>query len=232
MSLTPPVLAALDAVQWQLSGPEVEAESFARIEAARPPELSEAHWRVVRRLIHTTGDTELAGLVRFSKTDPHSTDPLSIDPIVAGRAALAAHASLFCDSNMIRSGISLPRLQTMHPDYSPNDLFCHIADADVAARAAETGHTRALCSAEKFRPHLDGAIVLVGNAPLALARICRYILEQDARPALLLAMPVGFVNVEESKALLEFCPVPFITVTGRRGGSPLAVAALHALMEN
>lgn len=221
MDLSPTVLAALNAVQWHLSGPEVEAESFARIDAARPAGLAEDRWRVVRRLIHTTGDPDLAALVRFSTNDP----------VTAGKAALRSKAAIFCDSSMIRSGISLARLQTLHTDYAQTDLRCHIADPDVAAQAASTGHTRAYCAAEKIRPHLDGSIVLVGNAPLALARICRYILEEDVRPALVLAMPVGFVNVEESKALLEFCPVPYITLTGRRGGSPLAVAALHALTE-
>lgn len=214
---------ALNAVQWNLSGQAVEDESFARIDALRDPDMAEDRWRVVRRLIHTTGDPELAGLVSFSETP---------DPMSAGRKALQACAPIFCDSNMIRSGLSLPRLRTQHPDYSPERLRCHITDPDVVERAKATGHTRALCAAEKARPWLDGAVVLVGNAPLALARICKYILEEDMRPALLIAIPVGFVNVEESKALLPFCPVPFITVRGRRGGSPLAVAALHALMES
>ena len=94
------------------------------------------------------------------------------------------------------------------------------------------GHTRALCSAEKARPMLDGAIVLIGNAPLALARIARYILEEGVRPALVVGMPVGFVNVVESKDLLARCPVPQIVLEGRRGGSALAVTTLHAIMES
>ena len=79
---------------------------------------------------------------------------------------------------------------------------------------------------------LDGAIVLIGNAPLALARIARYALEEGVRPALVIGMPVGFVNVVESKELLAQCDVPQIVLEGRRGGSALAVTTLHAVMES
>ena len=133
---------------------------------------------------------------------------------------------------MIRSGLSLARLRRLNPGYGPERLHCHIDDPDVLARAKAEGRTRALCSAEKARPLLDGAIVLIGNAPLALARIARYVLEESARPALVVGMPVGFVNVVESKALLARCAVPQIALEGRRGGSALAVAPLHAVMES
>lgn len=221
-----PARAALDAVHWNLSAEAVETASFEAIDALCAPTSPPEHWTVVRRLVHTSGDPELAALVRFG-CPPHNAH----DPILAGLAALRRRAPLFCDSSMIRSGISLARLRTLNPDYGPDDLVCCIADPDVAARAAETGHTRALCAAEKVIPRLEGGIVLIGNAPLALARICQAILEDGVRPALLIAMPVGFVNVLESKALLEFCPVPHITIEGRRGGSPLAVAALHAVCQ-
>ena len=112
------------------------------------------------------------------------------------------------------------------------DLHCYISAPDVAARARAEGCARALCSAEKARPLLPGAIVLIGNAPLALARIARYILEEGVRPALVVGMPVGFVNVVESKELLARCDVPQIVLEGRRGGSALAVATLHAVMES
>ena len=92
--------------------------------------------------------------------------------------------------------------------------------------------TRAICAAEKARPILDGAIVLIGNAPLSLARIARYALEEGIRPALIVGMPVGFVNVVESKLLAGTCPVPQIVLDGRRGGSALAVTTLHAILEN
>lgn len=223
MNLAQSAETVLDSIRWDLSGPEVEAASFAVIDAECPPaqhHLSPDYWRVARRLIHTTGDPAILPLLRFAH-----------DPVAAGLTALRAGAPLFCDATMIRSGISLPRLQRANPTYTPGHIVSHIADPDVVEQARKTGHTRAFCAAEKALPHLPGAIVLIGNAPLALARICRAILEDGLRPALLIAMPVGFVNVVESKALLDFCPVPYITVEGRRGGSPLAVAALHAILE-
>lgn len=216
--------AALDTIRWNLSGPEVEAASFAVIDAEYPPSLHNLppdQWLVARRLIHTTGDPTIVPLLRFAH-----------NPVEAGLTALRAGAPLFCDATMIRSGISLPRLQRANAAYAADRIVSHIADPDVVEAARISGHTRAFCAAEKALPNLPGAIVLIGNAPLALARICRAIIEDGLRPALLIAMPVGFVNVVESKTLLNFCPVPHITVEGRRGGSPLAVATLHAILEN
>ena len=176
---------------------------------------------MVRRLIHSTADPRIADTLVFRH-----------DAVASGLKALRSGAPIFCDSKMIRSGLSLARLRRLNPGYGPERLHCHIDDPDVLARAKAEGRTRALCSAEKARPLLDGAIVLIGNAPLALARIARYVLEESARPALVVGMPVGFVNVVESKALLARCAVPQIALEGRRGGSALAVATLHAVMES
>ena len=210
-------------IRWNLSGAEIDRESFRTIESECDlrEKLPEPEWRVARRLIHTTADMHIADTLTFRN-----------DAIASGLAALRARAPLFCDSKMLRSGLSLARLRALHPGYGPAHLHCYIDDPDVAARAKAEGRTRALCSAEKARPLLDGAIVLIGNAPLALARIARYILEENARPALVIGLPGGFVNVVESKQLLGRCPVPHIVLEGRRGGSPLAVATLHAVMES
>ena len=189
----------METIRWNMSPAEIEQESFRRIEAECDLHrtLSAPHWRVARRLIHTTADMHIADTLVFRH-----------DPVAAGLAALRRKAPIFCDSQMLRSGLSLPKLRTLHPGYGPEDR------------------------AEKARPLLDGGIVLIGNAPLALARIARYILEEDVRPALVVGMPVGFVNVVESKELLGRCPVPQIVLEGRRGGSALAVTTLHAVMES
>ena len=210
-------------VRWNLSGEEIERESFRTIEAECDLhiKLPAPEWRVVRRLIHTTADPRIADTLVFRH-----------DAVASGLKALRSGAPIFCDSKMLRSGLSLARLRRLNPGYGPERLHCHIDDPDVLARAKAEGRTRALCSAEKARPLLDGAIVLIGNAPLALARIARYVLEESARPALVVGMPVGFVNVVESKALLARCAVPQIVLEGRRGGSALAVATLHAVMES
>ena len=170
----------METIRWNMSPAEIEQESFRRIEAECDLHrtLSAPHWRVARRLIHTTADMHIADTLVFRH-----------DPVAAGLAALRRKAPIFCDSQMLRSGLSLPKLRTLHPGYGPEDLHCYITDPDVVERARTEGHTRALCSAEKARPLLDGGIVLIGNAPLALARIARYILEEGVRPALVVGMP-------------------------------------------
>lgn len=210
-------------ILWHLSGAAIEQESFRRIEEEYTDKarFSEEEWRIARRLIHTTADMRIADSLVFRH-----------NPIQKGLEALRSCAPVFCDSNMIRAGLSLPRLKKLNAGYTKDCLHCYISDADVIARAKAEGYTRAFCGAEKARPMLDGAIVLIGNAPLALARIARYILEENVRPALVIGMPVGFVNVTESKELLGQCPVPQIVLEGRRGGSTLAVATLHAITEN
>ncbi len=214
----------LDAVRWDLSGSEIESESFRIIQEEAKDLLAhfnEQEWKVARRLIHTTADLHIAETLEFRN-----------NPIESGMNALKNCAPIICDSKMIRSGLSLDKLRKINSNYSESSLICGISDPDIILKAKEEGRTRAICSAEKARPMLDGAIVLVGNAPLALARFAKYVLEENAKPALVIGMPVGFVNVVESKELLAECNVPQIVLAGRRGGSALAVTTLHAVMEN
>jgi uroporphyrin-III C-methyltransferase len=202
-----------------LDGDAIEAQSLAAIDRQAPAHgFSPTEWDVVRRLIHTTADFTMIGLVRFS--------PGVID---AARRALLQGAPIFADSNMIRAGLSLARLRRMCPDYTGASIHCHVADTDVAAEARRHGLPRSLFAVRKAAPVLDGGIALFGNAPVALMELNRMILEEGIRPALVLAMPVGFVHVEESKQELMSLDVPWISIPGRRGGSTLAVAALHAL---
>ena len=209
-------------IRWEMRGTEIEQESFRIIEeevgeiTLPPPE-----WRVVRRLIHAAGDFSLKDNVLFAH-----------DPIEAGLKALEEGAPLYADSNMIRSGVSVNKLRRFYHGYDREDIHCHIADADVARLAKKTNRTRALCALEKSRSILDRAIVLIGNAPLALAGLSRMIIQEEVHPRLVIAMPVGFVNVIESKKLIMETEVPHIVLLGRRGGSPLAVAALHGIMES
>lgn len=214
-----------NAIRWNMSGAEIENESFRIIEEEMQNStltaLAEKEWRVARRLIHTTADLHIADTLVFRH-----------NPVEAGMLAMQNAAPIICDSKMIRSGLSLDKLQKINNSYTAESLICHISDADIIAQAKKEGRTRAICSAEKVRPKLDNAIVLIGNAPLALARFAQYILEENVRPALVIGMPVGFVNVVESKELLAKCDIPHIVLEGRRGGSALAVTTLHAIMEN
>lgn len=209
-------------VQWDLSSEAIEAESFRRIEEeAGPHPFAPREWRVVRRMVHTTANFGLIPFVHFAH-----------DPVTAGLNALKAGALIYCDSQMIRNGLSLARLRTLNPGYDRNRIVCRVDDPAVARAAKERGQTRALVAVEESRAMLDGAIILIGNAPLALASVARLIGEGTIRPALVVGMPVGFVNVVESKEMIMATAAPQIVLKGRLGGSPLAVATLHAITES
>jgi len=202
-----------------LSGPQIEARSFEIIDQELPDRCAfpGEQWEIVRRMIHAAGEFELANLVRFSP-----------DAIESGVAALRRGATIYVDSNMARSGLSLARLRDTNTGYTAGKIVCHVADPDVATQAAECGLPRSLYAIRKARKLLDGGIAVFGNAPVALLELNRLVLEEGIRPALVLAMPVGFVHVVESKQELMSLGLPFVAVEGRRGGSTLAVAALHA----
>ncbi|MDY0300240.1 MAG: precorrin-8X methylmutase [Trichlorobacter sp.] len=202
-----------------LNGEQIEELSFSCIDReATGHTFTPDQWQVVRRLIHTTADFTLMDLVCFSA-----------DAIAAGTAALRKGSPIFTDSNMIRSGLSQARLGSVCPAYGKESIFCHVADEDVAEDARCSGLPRSLFAMRKARAVVDGGILLFGNAPVALLELNRMIIEEGVRPALVVAMPVGFVHVIESKDELMKLGVPFIALAGRRGGSPLAVATLHAL---
>ena len=208
-----------DLLENPLSGQQIEDRSFAAIDAeATAHSYSAEEWQVVRRLIHTTADFSLSELVKFSAA--------AID---SAMTALRSGKTIYADSNMIRSGLSVARLQKLHPDYTRESILCHVADEDVAVEAKESGLPRSLFAVRKAGKRLDGAIVLIGNAPVALLELNRMAVEENIRPALVIGMPVGFIHVLESKEELMSSDLPFIVLEGRRGGSPLAVATLHAL---
>ncbi len=202
-----------------VSGEAIEVLSLDTIEREAPPhDFAPEEWQVVKRMIHTTADFGIADQIEFSADSVH-----------AACHALRAGSSIFADSNMIRSGISLPRLRQACPAYSPESIRCHVADEDVAAAARKAGLPRSMFAVRKAQTSLHHGIALFGNAPVALLELNRMIIEDGIRPAFVIAMPVGFVHVTESKEEFVSLGIPYVAVRGRRGGSPLAVAALHAL---
>ncbi|HVN82459.1 MAG TPA: precorrin-8X methylmutase [Terriglobia bacterium] len=202
-----------------MSGEAIEARSLEIIEQEAPSRpFSHEQWQVVKRMLHTTADFGLVDHIRFSD-----------DAIEAAVMALTGGCPILVDSNMIRAGISLARLRAACEKYSPESLICHVADEDVAAAAREAGLPRSLYAVRKARSGLDKGIAVFGNAPVALMELNRLISEEEIRPAFVIAMPVGFVHVTESKDEFMSLGVPYVAVAGRRGGSPLAVSALHAL---
>ncbi len=202
-----------------LSGEEIEARSMEIIDKEAPSHpFNPDEWQVVRRMIHTTGDFSLIDAVRFSQ-----------DAIAIGIEALRKGRTIYVDSRMIEAGLSLPRLRSVTPSYGKKSIVCTVADEDVAKQANQSGLPRAIFSLRKAKPILNGSLLVFGNSPIALLELNRLILEENIRPALVIAMPVGFVHVIESKEELMSLDVPYIAVKGRRGGSPLAVSVIHAL---
>ena len=211
--------ATNDMRQLTALGRRIEDDSFAIIDAEAgahgyPP----AEWEVVRRVIHATADFEFQSLMQ-----------LRPDAVAAGVAALRRGAPLIVDVKMIGVGVSEERLAA----YGVR-VHCFISDEDVITEAKAAGSTRAIVAMRKASRLglLDGAIVAVGNAPTALLELARMIRAGEARPALIIGVPVGFVSAAESKdtVLAEDIPVPSIVARGRKGGSPIAVAIVHALL--
>ncbi len=201
------------------AGRAIEHDSFTIIDAeAGPHRYTAEQWPLVRRMIHATADFEFNGLTVFHP-----------DAMQAGlRAVLKGGTPIVADVEMICVGLSQPRLA--HFGLSTHH---YIADADVIAAAQAANTTRAVQAMRKAQRlgTLDGAIVGIGNAPTALLEVIRLIRVEKVRPALVIGMPVGFVSAAESKALLMTVEdVPWMAIQGRKGGSTLVVAAIHALL--
>jgi precorrin-8X/cobalt-precorrin-8 methylmutase len=205
--------------QLTAAGRAIEQDSFAIIDAeAGPHNYSAEQWPLVRRMIHATADFEFNGLTAFH---PYA--------LQAGmQAVLKGGTPIVADVEMICVGLSKPRLQ--HFGLS---VHHYIADPDVIEAAKAENTTRAVQAMRKAHKlgKLDGAIVGIGNAPTALIEVVRLIREEGVRPALIVGMPVGFVSAAESKDLLmRVNDVPWVAIRGRKGGSTLVVAAIHAML--
>ncbi len=207
-----------------MSGEAIETASFACIDREAqeqglvPAAWTPGEWAIARRMIHTCADFSIIKDLSFH-----------CDAVKAGIEALQAGAPIYADATMIRSGLSMARLKAVNPSYAPDKLHAHVADPDIAEEAKKTGLPRSLFAIQKAKDIVDGGIVAIGNAPVALLELNRMIVEEGIRPKLVVAMPVGFVHVVESKDEILKLNIPVIALKGRRGGSPLAVAAIHAL---
>lgn len=195
-------------------GAEIYRRSFATIrteaELARfPNDVS----HVVVRMIHACGMVDLAADVAYSSA-----------VIAAARTALEGGAPVFCDAQMVASGITRPRLP------AGNEIVCTLSDPSVPELAARIGNTRSAAALDLWLERLGGAVVAIGNAPTALFRLLDLISSGIApRPAAILGLPVGFIGAAESKAALAATDLEHLVVHGRRGGSAIAVAAVNAI---
>ncbi|CDS54984.1 Cobalt-precorrin-8x methylmutase [Polaromonas sp. CG9_12] len=205
--------------QLTAAGRAIEHDSFAVIDREVASHGYTAdQWPIVRRMIHANADFDFNGM-----TDFHP------QAVAAGVAAVLSHGTrVVADVEMICVGLSAPRLG--HFGMATHQF---ISDADVIEAAKAEGTTRAVQAMRKAHRLglINGAIVGIGNAPTALIELVRLIHDEGARPALVVGMPVGFVSAAESKDLMALeNAVPWMVIRGRKGGSTLVVAAIHALL--
>jgi len=199
---------------------DIERTSLSIIQAEleeRGIVLPEETAGVVRRVIHTTADVEYAQTLYFSP-----------GAVAKGADALKRGTVIITDTNMAKAGVSKPALDRLH-----SHVHCLMADPEVAAQARTLGSTRAAASMELAAAQYPGAVFAVGNAPTALLKLCD-LMEDGLRPAMIIGVPVGFVNVVESKErLVSTCQrfgVPVIAAMGQKGGSNVAAAICNALL--
>lgn len=197
-------------------GQSIEDASMGIIESEIGPHgFDERQWPIVRRVIHTTADFDFAGA---------NTLLFSGNAIGSGTAALEAGCNIVTDVNGVIGGMN-----KQNPRRFSNKVSCSISDADVMQKAQELGLTRAQASMRMAAGRMDGSIVAIGNAPTALVEVLDMVRRQETRPALIIGIPVGFINAAESKQMLADSDTEFISNRGRKGGSAVAAAIINAL---
>ncbi len=200
---------------YETDGAAIYRQSFATIRAEADLARFDAdEERVTVRMIHAAGMVGLERHVRFTP-----------GMVAAARAALQRGGAILCDARMVSEGITRKRLPADNP------VICTLHAAEVPDLAARLSTTRSAAALELWRPHLEGALVAIGNAPTALFRLLE-ILEDPGcpRPAAIIGCPVGFVGAAESKAALwQAQPAPCLIIEGRLGGSAITVAAVNAI---
>ena len=193
---------------------EIEHASFEIIDReAGPHNFSDQQWCVVRRMIHTTADFEFKEMVRFHP-----------DAMAAGIGAIRQGRAVITDTNMARVGIRSKDLARFGVT-----VKCYMNDPLIHAAAKNNGTTRARAAVDRAVADMADGIYVVGNAPTALLRLLELIHEKKAHPALIVGLPVGFVNAAESKADLMETGYPYISNVGRKGGSNVAASVVNAL---
>ena len=176
--------------------------------------IDEEKLDIVKRVIHTSADFDYARTMLFSE-----------GVVAKALEALKKGATIVTDTNMACTGINKLGLNKLGAK-----AVCVMADADVAARAKEAGSTRAAACMEKACEIEGPVIIAVGNAPTALVRLDELVKEGKIKPELVIGVPVGFVNVVESKEIIMQTGVPYIVARGRKGGSNVAAAICNALI--
>ena len=194
---------------------DIEARSFEIItELLGDRKLDPENAPVIKRAIHTTADFDYADNLVFS---PHA--------VQTGLEALRAGCDIVTDTQMARAGINKTILSKLG-----GQVHCFMSDPDVALEAKERGVTRAIVSMERAAKLPKPCIFAIGNAPTALISLHEQMQAGKLTPALIIGVPVGFVNVVESKELIIGSEVPHIVARGRKGGSNVAAAICNAML--
>jgi precorrin-8X/cobalt-precorrin-8 methylmutase len=194
---------------------QIEEKSFRLIRAATDLSgFDETEQQLVMRLVHTSGNPQVAQKVRISAS--------AID---AGIAALNRNVAVLCDVEMVKQGLT--------KRYLDAEPLCFLNHEKTAELARASGETRSMSALQLWTPHIEDSIVIIGNAPTALFRLLEMLEAGSARPSLIIGMPVGFVGAPESKDYLwdqrNNLGVECITLQGRVGGSALAAGAFNTL---
>ncbi len=193
---------------------EIEKRSFEIITQELQTELPKEQAPIIKRCIHTSADFDYAKNLCFSK-----------DAVEQALAALKGGACIVTDTQMAKSGINKKALAKYG-----GEVYCFMSDEDVARKAKEDGTTRATASMDKAAALEKPLIFAIGNAPTALVRLYELIEEKKLRPELIIGVPVGFVNVVQSKELIMETDIPYIVARGRKGGSNIAACICNALL--
>lgn len=193
---------------------QIEGRSFEMIdEEIGPHPFTDEQYPVVRRVIHASADFELGKSMLFHP-----------NAIQAGIQAIRNGKKVVADVQMVQVGVSKQRIEKFG-----GEVKVYISDDDVMKEAKRLNTTRAIISMRKAIKEADGGIFAIGNAPTALLELIRLVKEGEAKPGLVIGLPVGFVSAAESKEELAKLDIPFITNIGRKGGSTVTVAALNAI---
>ena len=199
----------------QIKPMDIEKRSFEIItELLGDRKLNPENELVIKRVIHTSADFDYADNLVFSE---HA--------VQKGIEALRGGCDIVTDTQMAKAGINKTILGKLG-----GEVHCFMSDPDVAAEAKERGITRAIVSMERAAKLSKPCIFAIGNAPTALISLHEQIQAGILHPALIIGVPVGFVNVVESKELILDSEVPYIVARGRKGGSNVAAAICNALL--
>lgn len=195
---------------------EIENRSFEIIYPyIKNLNLREDEIKIYSRIIHAAGDVDYAPIIKISAT-----------AIESAKAAILRGANIFTDVEMVRTGINKRTLKKFG-----GEVFCKVADDEIKEIALREKITRSMAAMRNFGENLNGAVVAIGNAPTALFEVLRLVNEENILPAVIIGVPVGFVGAADSKAeLIAQAKVPYISVEGTKGGSPIAVAAVNAIL--